>query len=226
MSLTDIAIANILLSIMLATWSIFDVNRRPPHMTVMKWVWPVTFLWGGLFALVLYMGFGRAPAKHDSHGGAHGHGRHAFWQSVALGATHCGAGCTLADMLVESGMFAFGLSFVVMGHEVFGTWIVDYVMALIIGVIFQFAALAPMSDAPRSTVWWKSIKSDVLSLTSWQVGMYGWMAICIFVLFGHPVMRPNHWVFWWMMQVAMVCGFITSYPTNWALIRAGIKEAM
>ena len=29
-----------------------------------------------------------------------------------------------------------------------------------------------------------------------------------------------------MMQIAMLCGFATSYPVNWWLIRAGIKERM
>jgi hypothetical protein len=29
-----------------------------------------------------------------------------------------------------------------------------------------------------------------------------------------------------MMQLAMACGFLTAYPMNWWLIRAGIKTAM
>jgi hypothetical protein len=29
-----------------------------------------------------------------------------------------------------------------------------------------------------------------------------------------------------MMQIAMLFGFATSYPINWWLIRAGIKEQM
>lgn len=29
-----------------------------------------------------------------------------------------------------------------------------------------------------------------------------------------------------MMQISMVCGFITAYPMNWWLIRIGIKSAM
>jgi hypothetical protein len=29
-----------------------------------------------------------------------------------------------------------------------------------------------------------------------------------------------------MMQAAMICGFATSYPMNWWLIRRGLKEAM
>jgi hypothetical protein len=224
--LRDIAIINISVSILLMLWSILDVNRRPPPMTVMKWVWPLTFLWGGVFALIMYLWFGRAARPADSAAGTHEHRQHPFWQSVALGATHCGAGCSLADLLVEAGMFALGWGFVVLGHEVFGNWIVDYVVALIIGVIFQYAAQAPMSDAPKSRIWWQSFKSDVWSLTSWQVGMYGWMGISIFALLGPEMMHPDHWVFWFMMQIAMLCGFATAYPTNWLLIRSGVKEAM
>lgn len=32
--------------------------------------------------------------------------------------------------------------------------------------------------------------------------------------------------FWALKQVAMVYGFLTSYPVNWWLIRNGIKKAM
>ena len=219
--LRAIAIANVSLSIVLAIWALIDVNRRPPPMRVMRWVWPLTFLWGGVFALAMYLGFGRAPE-----GGSHERHEHPFWQSVALGVTHCGAGCALADMLVEAGMFVFGLGFVVLGHEVFGNWIVDYVFALAFGVMFQFAAKAAMSDDPPPRIWWQALKSDFWSLTSWQIGMYGWMAISIFVLFDVPSMKPDHWDFWLMMQAAMLAGFITAYPTNWVLIRKGIKERM
>ncbi|MDQ6646730.1 MAG: DUF4396 domain-containing protein [Pseudomonadota bacterium] len=219
--LKTIAIANITLSVALALWALIDVNRRPPSMEVMRWVWPLTFLWGGVFALAMYLRFGRAPL-----GGSQQHSERPMWQSVALGVTHCGAGCSLADMLVEAGMFVFGLGFVVLGHEVFGNWIVDYVFALIFGVIFQFGAKVAMSDDPKPTIWWQAFKTDFWSLTSWQIGMYGWMAISIFVLFDASTMKPDHWSFWLMMQVAMLAGFITAYPTNWVLISKGIKERM
>jgi hypothetical protein len=29
-----------------------------------------------------------------------------------------------------------------------------------------------------------------------------------------------------MMQIAMLCGFVTAYPVNWWLIRTGVKELM
>jgi hypothetical protein len=32
--------------------------------------------------------------------------------------------------------------------------------------------------------------------------------------------------FWFMMQIAMLCGFATAYPMNWLLTRTGVKEKM
>ena len=43
--LAALAIANIAVSIALMLWSTMDVNRRPPPMPVMQWLWPLTFLW-------------------------------------------------------------------------------------------------------------------------------------------------------------------------------------
>lgn len=81
-----------------------------------------------------------------------------------------------------------------------------------------------MTRRRGAALWWRAFKVDVLSLTAWQVGMYAWMAVCMFVL-GLPL-SPASPVFWFMMQVSMLCGFMTSYPMNWALIRTGVKTAM
>ncbi len=54
--------------------------------------------------------------------------------------------------------------------------------------------------------------------------MYGWMAPAHFGLFGEiPKTNP---VFWFVMQIAMLAGFLTSYPVNWWLVKAGLKEKM
>ena len=55
--------------------------------------------------------------------------------------------------------------------------------------------------------------------------MYGWMAIVVFVLFGHEIPKTDP-LFWFMMQIAMLAGFLTSYPVNWLLLRRGLKEVM
>ena len=42
----------------------------------------------------------------------------------------------------------------------------------------------------------------------------------------YPELRPTSWTYWLLMQVAMIVGFLTTYPVNWWLIRRGIKEKM
>jgi len=70
-----------------------------------------------------------------------------------------------------------------------------------------------------------ALKADTLSLTAWQVGMFGCMAVVTFGLLGRELPKTTP-VFWFMMQVAMLLGFLTSYPVNAWLLRRGIKEAM
>ena len=55
--------------------------------------------------------------------------------------------------------------------------------------------------------------------------MYGWMAIATFAIFGHEIEKTDP-VFWFMMQIAMLAGFLTSWPVNAWLIRKGWKERM
>ena len=70
-----------------------------------------------------------------------------------------------------------------------------------------------------------ALKADALSLTAWQLGMYGWMAMATFVIFGRELAKTSA-IFWFMMQIAMLAGFCTSYPVNWLLVKRGIKEKM
>jgi hypothetical protein len=146
-----------------------------------------------------------------------------FWQMVALGATHCGAGCTLADIVAEWILFLFPLT--LFGMKIFGSWTVDYFVALAFGIVFQYFTIAPMRGLSLDEGLTAAAKADFLSLTAWQVGMYGWMAIATFLIFGHEIEKTNP-VFWFMMQIAMLIGFLTAYPVNWWLLRAGLKEKM
>jgi Domain of unknown function (DUF4396) len=71
-----------------------------------------------------------------------------------------------------------------------------------------------------------AIKADTLSIIAFEIGMFAWMALVFFVLFPHPHLMPTEAVYWLMMQIAMVIGFITSLPVNRWLLKAGLKEVM
>ncbi len=106
----------------------------------------------------------------------------------------------------------------------FGEWVVAYLFAYAFGIAFQYFTIVPMRGLGMGQGLVAAAKADTLSLTAWQTGMYGWMAIAHFGLFGEiPKTNP---VFWFMMQIAMFAGFLTSYPVNWWLVKAGLKEKM
>lgn len=205
-----------------------DEMRHPQPMAIMNLVWLLCALFGTIFVLAGYLAYGRP----------HGHGKHhttPFAATVGVGAAHCGAGCTLGDIVAEwlaylapGVAIAFGWQSL-FADKLFAVWILDFIVAFGFGIAFQYYAIVPMRKlAPRAGLI-AALKADALSLMAWQTGMYAFMAFAQFYLFRRllgarlQVASPE---FWFMMQIAMICGFLTSYPVNWWLIRTGIKEAM
>jgi hypothetical protein len=71
-----------------------------------------------------------------------------------------------------------------------------------------------------------ALKSDTFSVITFEIGLFGWMALIFFVFFPNPHLGPDHAAYWLLMQVGMILGFLTSFPANRWLIRHGIKEGM
>lgn len=203
-----------------------DILRgRRQKMWIMDVVWPVTGLYAGPLALYAYFKLGRAaarPARGSEKEQEHTNER-PFWQSVGIGTLHCGSGCALGDLAAE--WLAPALSFTIAGQRMFGSWVIDYIFAFGFGIAFQYFSIKPMRNLSTSEGLKSALKADSASLTAWQIGMYGWMAISVFLIFRHELERVDP-VFWFMMQIAMLAGFCTAYPVNWWLISAGIKETM
>ena len=199
-----------------------EMRRDPPHMAIMAWVWPIC----GLFAGPLAVWFHRRWS---------GHRNAPFPVSVAKGTLHCGAGCTLGDIAAESLALVIPSILIPFGwpgfwsERIFALWGIDYVFALAIGIVFQYFAIAPMRGLGPVEGLKEAAKADVASLTFWQIGMYGMMAIFHFAVFkglwGADVTAADPEL-WFAMQIAMLAGFVTAYPVNWLLIREGIKEEM
>ena len=215
-----------------------DEIRDPQHMWIMNLVWPIVALFASLIAFWGYYRFGKSSAasRMGSHHSGHGHGSDTpFAVKVGKGASHCGAGCTIGDIIAEplvalfpaiTVWFGYGVLF---SQKIFAVWVLDFILAFAIGIAFQYFAIKPMRGLSVREGLKEAVKADALSLTSWQVGMYGFMAIAHFWLFAHVLgveLSSGMVEFWFMMQIAMLCGFATAYPVNWWLIRVGIKEAM
>ena len=206
-------------------------------MWIMNYVWLLTPLYSGVVGLYAYYKLGRPmshppgqqPMKMSPDSEESGTQKMSdkpgkpFWPSVVVGALHCGSGCTLGDIVVETAVLFVPVS--LFGHAIFGAWALDYLVAFLFGIAFQYFTIKPMKNLSPGEGLRAAVKADTLSLTAWQVGMYGWMATATFVIFKHEL-KANDPVFWFMMQLAMVAGFLTAYPVNWWLIKTKVKEAM
>lgn len=180
-------------------------------MPIMNFVWPLTALYGGPLAVITYFRLGTK-----------GQGK-SFGQSVAVGTLHCGCGCTLGDLAAS--IIVMFIPVHLFGKAIYGDWLVEYIAALVIGILFQYFPIKAMKDLSPRRALVQAIKADFLSLTCWQVGMYGWMAVSTFLIFHHQL-HSDQAIFWLMMQIGMLVGFVTAYPVNWWLIKSGIKEKM
>jgi hypothetical protein len=236
-----LSLASLTLGITCALAIAIDITRQPQHMFIMNIVWPVTALFGGLAAVWGYYKYGRL-ATHERANSAIERGDDPphkrltpFPVMVGKATTHCGAGCTLGDICAEWLGFAFPANAVALGwhsifpEKIFAVWVFDYFLAYVFGIVFQYMTIAPMRGLPFAQGVWAAVKADTLSLTAWQIGMYGFMALAHFYIFGVLLgtrLQVNSAEFWFMMQIAMWCGFATSYPVNWWLIEQGWKERM
>lgn len=210
-----------------AGWIAFDIggHRRRQQMRIMEVVWPVTALYSGPLAVAAYRRLGRpmSPRWRDEHDVDEPPERPG-WAGVATGVSHCGAGCTLGDLLAEWLVFALGVT--IAGLALWPEYLGDYTAALVLGILFQYFAIAPARGLGVRAGLREAAKADVLSLTAFEVGLFGWMALTQLVFFRSPHLSAGHATYWFMMQVGMMVGVVTAWPANAWLIRRGVKEAM
>ncbi|MEU2349125.1 DUF4396 domain-containing protein [Modestobacter sp. NPDC049651] len=199
--------------------------RHRQQMAVMEAVWPVTCLYAGPVGLWGYWRFGRPMSpRWRRERGVHEAPGKPGWATTSVGVSHCGAGCTLGDIIAEFAVFALGIT--IAGRALWAEFIGDYVLAVLLGLLFQYFAIAPMRGLSFGKGIVAAAKADILSLTAFEVGLFGWMALMSFVFFPDPHLHPDSPVYWFLMAIGMCVGFVTAYPANAWLIRKGIKEAM
>ncbi|MDE3201928.1 MAG: DUF4396 domain-containing protein [Acidobacteriota bacterium] len=243
--LTLIAWLSIALALISAAWIALDEVEQKQPMAVMNVVWPVSGLYFGVFAVWAYWKLGRPRAMkvglnaHQHMGQMHAMGhdaasseKHSMREQttrptlaqVAVGTSHCGAGCMLADLACSFWIAASGIT--LLGSRLWAEFAIDLLAAWTLGVVFQYWAIKPMGQLSAKQALVAAIKADTLSILAFQVGMYAFMAVTWFVFFPAPHLDAFEARYWFMMQLAMIAGFATSFPMNALLIRMGVKEAM
>lgn len=216
--LQPLATAWLALAFLCAAATVLLLYVSPQKMWIMNVVWPVTALYWGAVALWGLWDMGAPPLNP----GKRQSPAKPFWQQAAVAVTHCGAGCTLGDIVGEWLVFACGWK--LFGEKLYAELLVDFPLAFGLGIILQYFTIAPMRGLGVREGLAAAVKADTVSIVAFEVGLFGWMALDAFVLFpGESIASWNHW---FQMQIGMMVGFFTSYPANWLLLRKGWKEPM
>jgi len=145
-----------------------------------------------------------------------------MFATITIATCHCGAGCVLGDVVGEWLIYRSGAT--IGGSMLYAAFIVDFVLALAFGIIFQYFSIAPMAGDYGWKTIVRSVKADFLSLTFFEIGLFGWMAIFDLLIFDQKL-GMNTVTYWFMMQIGMFFGHWTGFPINWWLVNKGIKEA-
>lgn len=219
--LSLLSILFIIISVIQFFVILIDIFKSPQKMFIMNIVWPLTGLYFPILGIIGYYSLGKTNNDSHSH---HSHSHHSkpFWQSVTISTTHCSAGCSLGNLIGAPIIFLFGITF--FNNELATTLITEFILAYIFGLLFQYFHMEIKHDHPFADLM-DAIKADTLSLIAFEIGMFGFMIIMHFAI-NNALLQPNKLEYWFLMQIAMLIGFITSYPINWYLVKKGIKHAM
>lgn len=185
-------------------------------MIIMNIVWPLTGLYFPIIGIIGYYTLGKEKQNNQTQKNK------PFWQSVIISTTHCSAGCSLGNLIGAPIVFLIGITF--FNNELATTLIIEFILAYVFGLLFQYFHMEIKHDHPITDLK-NAIKADTLSLVAFEIGMFGFMII-MHLLLKNTILQPNKLEYWFLMQIAMLIGFFTSYPINWYLVKKGIKHAM
>ena len=213
-----ISLIMLLISIIQFLIITIDIIKNHQSMAIMNIVWPLTGLYFPILGIIAYYKLGKEKQNNDTH---HSHNK-PFWQSVIISTTHCSAGCSLGNIIGAPIVFLTGL--ILFNNELATTMIIEFILAYIFGLMFQYFHMEIKHENPIKDLK-NAIKADTLSLIAFEVGMFGFMIIAHLTI-KNNLLEPNKIEYWFIMQIAMLIGFFTSYPINWYLVKKGIKHAM
>ena len=196
--LTALSWAFVAVTVVCAALIAFDVfvrGRRQPSRT-MDVVWPVSALYLGPLALVLYARWGRPRSTPP----------------VAAGGLAGGAASALAHLVGVPLVVVSGLT--IAGIDL-------WPMILVIAVIAT--ALLAGFEAVAGRGWTTALVLALVTVLAFDVGMGGWMLLLHFT---ESMPSATNIAFWFLMQVGVVLGTMTALPVIRWLARRSAGPAV
>ncbi len=203
---------------MLATLSTIyvaiDQFRNNPEPTVMRWAFILVTLYMGPFGLLLYV-----LADKEPHPGEHEEFISPLWKQGVGSTIHCVAGDATGIILAAVITASLGL-------PMWLDLIVEYLAGFSFG-LFIFQSLF-MKEMMGGTYWENVRKSFLPEFISMNAMMAAMAPVMSFLMMGRDMraMDPTELVFWAVMSLGVIAGFLLAYPFNVWMVKRQLKHGL
>ena len=192
----------------------YDQFSGNPEPTVMKWGFILVTLYMGPFGLLLYVLADKEPRP-----GEHEQFTSPLWKQGVGSTIHCVAGDATGIILAATVTALLGLPMWI-------DLIVEYIAGFSFGLfIFQSLFMQKMTGGTYWANVRKSFLPEFISMNAMMAGMAPTMSL---LMMGRDMraMDPLELVFWGVMSVGVMVGFVTAYPFNVWMVEKKIKHGL
>jgi len=195
-------------------WVALDQFRRNPEPTVMRWGFILVTLYGGPLALLVYVLADKEPRP-----GTHERFVEPLWKQGVGSTVHCIAGDSTGIILAAVVTASLGL-------PMWLDLIVEYVSGFAFGLfIFQALFMKDMMGGSYLENVRRSVLPEFISMNFMMAGMAPTMSL---LMMGRDMraMDPLQLLFWGVMSLGVIVGFLVAYPANVWMVAQGIKHGL
>lgn len=192
-------------------WDQFHGNPEP---TVMKWGFVLITLYMGPIGLLLYVMADKEPKP-----GTHEEFVKPMWKQGVGSTVHCVAG-DATGIVTAAAITALA------GFPMWADLITEYVTGFLFGLlIFQSLFMRKMMGGTYLQNLRRSFLPEFISMNCMMAGM---APVMIYLMMGRDMraMQPSEPLFWVVMSLGIVAGFLVAYPVNVWMVSRGLKHGL
>ena len=180
----------------------------------MKWGFVLVTLYMGPLGLLLYV-----MADKEPHPGTHEEFVAPLWKQSVGSTIHCCAG-DATGIIVAAAITA------TLGLPMWLDYIVEYVAGFSFGLfIFQALFMRGMMGGSYLENVRRSFTPELISMNAMMAGM---TAVMTYLMMGRDMraMQPSELLFWGVMSLGVIVGFLLAYPFNVWMVANGLKHGL
>jgi FtsP/CotA-like multicopper oxidase with cupredoxin domain len=204
----------LVVAVLSAVYVAYDQFRNNPEAPVMKWGFVLVTLYMGPIGFLLYVMADKEPAPDT-----HAEFVRPLWKQGVGSTVHCVAGDATGII------FAAAVT-ALLGFPMWVDIIVEYIFGFLVGLlVFQSLFMRDIMGGTYAENVRRTFLPELLSMNMMMAGM---APVMILLMMGRDMraMWPSEPLFWFVMSLGVVVGFLVAYPVNVWLVAKAMKHGL